>query len=63
MTHKKIAKLANVSESTVSKALSGSKEISEELSQKIIKIAIENGYFEGKNKRKIEYSRKDTMNI
>ena len=63
MTHKKIAKLANVSESTVSKALSGSKEISEELSQKIIKIAIENGYFEGKNKRKIEYSRKDTISI
>lgn len=63
MTHKKIAELAHVSVSTVSKALSGSREISEELSQKIIKIAIENGYFEGKNKRKIEYSKRDTISI
>ncbi len=63
MTHKKIAELAHVSVSTVSKALSGSREISEELSQKIIKIAIENGYFEDKNKRKIEYGKPDTISI
>lgn len=63
MTHKKIAELAHVSVSTVSKALSGSKEISEELSQRIIKIAIEQGYFEDKNKRKIEYSKRDTISI
>lgn len=55
MTHKKIAELANVSVSTVSKALSGSKEISEELTEKIRKIALETGYFKEKNKKKIEY--------
>ena len=52
MTHKKIAELANVSVSTVSKALSGSKEISKELSDRIQQIAIEHGYFKEKNKRK-----------
>ncbi len=55
MTYEKIARLANVSLSTVSKALSGSKEISEELREKIIKIALEQGYFTKKSKRKIEY--------
>lgn len=55
MTYKKIARLANVSLSTVSKALSGSKEISEDLREKIIKIAIDEGYFAKKSKRKIEY--------
>ena len=39
MTYKKIAQSANVSLSTVSKALSGSKEISDELRQNIIQIA------------------------
>lgn len=63
MTHKKIAEIAHVSESTVSKALSGSKEISEELSQRIIKIAIENGYFEGKSKRKIENSKRGAISV
>ncbi len=55
MTHKKIAELANVSVSTVSKALSGSKEVSGELTEKIRKIALETGYFKEKNKKKIEY--------
>lgn len=55
MTYKKIAQLANVSLSTVSKALSGSKEISEDLREKIIRIAIDEGYFAKKSKRKIEY--------
>lgn len=41
MTYKKIAQAANVSLSTVSKALSGSKEISDELRQSIIQIAKE----------------------
>lgn len=63
MTLKKIAQTAHVSLSTVSKALSGSKEISEELSQTIIKIALEQGYFEEKGKRKIEYSKMDAINI
>lgn len=55
MTHKKIAELANVSVSTVSKALSGSREVSDELRAQIVKIALETGYFKEKNKRKIEY--------
>ena len=53
MTLKKIAQAANVSLSTVSKALSGSKEISDELRQNIIHIAKKMGYFEEKRKRKI----------
>lgn len=56
MTYKEIARLANVSLSTVSKALSGSREISEELREKIIKTAISCGYFAEKGKRKIEYA-------
>ena len=52
MNHKQIAELANVSASTVSKALSGSKEINIETAEKIRRIAIENGYFKEKNKRK-----------
>ena len=50
MTLKKIAQAANVSLSTVSKALSGSKEISDELRQNIIQIAKKMGYFEEKRK-------------
>lgn len=57
MTYKKIAELANVSVSTVSKALSGSKEISAELTDKIIQIAIETGYFKEKSKRKLNSSK------
>lgn len=54
MTHKKIAELANVSVSTVSKALSGSKEVSAEITDEIKRIAIETGYFKEKNKRKLD---------
>lgn len=50
MTYKRIADLAHVSLSTVSKALSGSSDVSRELKEKIIKIAIEQGYFSEKNK-------------
>lgn len=63
MTYKKIAKIANVSVSTVSKALSGSREISRELSQKIIEIAIACGYYKEKNKRKIEYAKNEAFTI
>ena len=63
MTYKKIAQAANVSLSTVSKALSGSKEISDELRQNIIQIAKKMGYFEEKRKRKIEYAKSDTITI
>lgn len=56
MTHKKIAELAGVSVSTVSKALSGSKEVSACVRDKIIKIALESDYFEKKTKRKLDYT-------
>lgn len=53
MTYKKIARLAGVSPSTVSKALAGSKEISTETILSVRKIAEETGYFsEKKNRRK-----------
>ena len=55
MNHKKIAQLAGVSPSTVSKALSGSAEINRETAEKIRKIAINVGYFKEKSKRKREY--------
>ena len=62
-THKKIAQLAGVSLSTVSKALSGSAEISEATREKIIKIAEETGYFKKKSQRKLEYSKHRAVNI
>lgn len=63
MTYKKIAQIANVSISTVSKALSGSKDVSTEVTQDIIRIAGEMGYFEQKRKRKIEYTKSDSITI
>ncbi|MDD6735861.1 MAG: LacI family DNA-binding transcriptional regulator [Clostridiales bacterium] len=57
MTHKEIAKIAHVSVSTVSKALSDSREVSSETAERIKRIAIETGYFEEKNKRRIEYKK------
>ncbi len=63
MTHKKIAELANVSLSTVSKALSGSREINEELRKKIIKIATQGGYFAEKSKRKIDYASDNSITV
>ena len=56
MNHKKIAELANVSASTVSKALSGSAEVSKETAERIRQIAIDVGYFKEKTKRKREYA-------
>ncbi len=52
MTLKRIAELAGVSVSTVSKAFSGSEEISEETRQKIFEIAREQGCFDKYNKNK-----------
>ena len=63
MNHRKIAELAHVSTSTVSKALSGSKEISHELSEQIRQIALEIGYFSEKNKRKLSNKRKKQVQI
>jgi LacI family transcriptional regulator len=57
MTYRKIAQLAGVSLSTVSKALSGSREISEETAQRIRKIAEENGAAR-QNSRKIRTYRR-----
>ncbi len=63
MTHKKIAELVGVSASTVSKALSGSKEVSDEVRDKIIKIALESDYFEKKTKRKLDYAEGKTITV
>ena len=56
MNHKKIAQLANVSASTVSKALSGSSEVNPETAERIRQIAIDVGYFKEKNTRRREYA-------
>ena len=51
MTYRKIAQLAGVSLSTVSKALSGSSEISEETAERIRRIAEENGVIRAKYRK------------
>ena len=53
MNQKKIAQLAHVSPSTVSKALHGNRDVSAELAEKIRQIAIENGYLKEKSERKL----------
>lgn len=63
MTHKKIAEIANVSVSTVSKALSGSSDISEELTKEIVQIAINIGYFKEKSKKNIERQKSKSILI
>ncbi len=63
MTYEKIAKKANVSLSTVSKALNGSKEVNRELRQRIVDIATEEGYFTQKGKRKVEYIRNGAITV
>lgn len=63
MNHKKIAQLANVSASTVSKALSGSSEINPETAERIRRIAIEVGFFKEKRKRKREYANDGSLLI
>lgn len=63
MTYEKIAKKANVSLSTVSKALNGSKEVNPELRQRIVDIATEEGYFTQKGKRKVEYIRNGAITV
>ena len=56
MNQKKIAELAHVSPSTVSKALSGSTDVNPETAEEIRKIAIDIGYFKEKNKIKRDNS-------
>ena len=57
ITYKKIAEALNVSQSTVSKALSGSHEISLPLAEKIQQKAKEMGYFSMKRERNREYAK------
>ena len=63
INHKKIADLAGVSISTVSKALSGSAEISKGSAERIRKIAIECGYFQEKKRRKREYCNNESISV
>ena len=63
MTHKKIAEIANVSVSTVSKALSGSNDISEDLTKSIVQIAIDIGYFKEKSRKNIERQKSKSILI
>ena len=52
LTYKKIALLAGVSESTVSKALTGSAEIAQATVERIRRIACEQGYYKAKRELK-----------
>ncbi len=63
INHKKIADLAGVSISTVSKALSGSSEISKESAERIRRLAIECGYFQEKKRRKREYCNNGSITV
>ena len=63
MNQKKIAELAHVSLSTVSKALSGSTEINPETAAEIRKIAIDIGYFKEKNKIKRDNTNNRLLHI
>ncbi|MDD3035852.1 MAG: LacI family DNA-binding transcriptional regulator, partial [Candidatus Saccharimonadaceae bacterium] len=63
MTHEKIAKLAKVSPSTVSKALSGSKEINPETILAIRKIAEDSGYFNERKERRKRSSTNDSPTV
>lgn len=53
MNQKKIAEIAHVSPSTVSKALHGSRDVSPELAETIKQIAMEQGYIKEKSSRKL----------
>lgn len=52
LTYKKIASLAGVSESTVSKALTGNAEIGQSTVEKVRRIACEQGYYKAKRELK-----------
>ena len=63
MNLKKIAQKANVSVSTVSRALNNSYDVSPETRELILKIATESGYFREKKKVRQENKRHDSVNI
>lgn len=62
-TYQEIAKIAGVSVSTVSKALSGYGEISQQTKETIYMIAKQSGYFEKRNRRKAVYNSKKDLRI
>lgn len=63
MTLKKIAKLANVSVSTVSRALNDSYDIADETKTYILEIAAKSGYFQKKKRTKMDNMSKSSVNI
>lgn len=63
ITTKDIAKIANVSQSTVSRCLNNSPMISEKTKQRIIKIAQENGFQFNANARSLITNRTNTIGI
>ncbi len=63
MTLQKVAKLAGVSVSTASKAISDSKEVSDETKQLVKKAAEELGYFSTVKKRRFENRRHSSMTV
>lgn len=63
ITIRKLAKMINVSPSTVSKALSGSKEISDETIALVRKAAEDTGYIVGQNKRRRSARKPTNPNI
>lgn len=63
ITYKKIAELANVSLSTVSKALSGSRDISDELRDRVIKVAKDGGYFAERGRKKLEKTKNEAITV
>ncbi len=63
MTLKDVAKLANVSISTVSKAINGAKDVSESTRMEIMKIAEESGYFSDKKRVSLENKSKSRFTV
>ena len=61
MNQKKLAEILHVSPSTVSKALSGSNEISQEIKDAVQKLAIDMGYFKEKSRRKRDYNKNSAL--
>ena len=62
-TLKKIAKIANCSVSTVSRAINNCYDVSEQTRARVLKIAKEQGYFQAKKHIKAENRKKNHFNI
>jgi len=63
LTYQKIAKMANVAVSTVSKALSGSNEVSEDTAAKVYTVALNCGYFEEKRMQRRQLSPRNPLTV